>query len=112
MLRIDPKKRLTIDEILKHPCLNNINLDNRYKLNIFTDAEKNLLSIYDADYLNSSKSELIKNFSYRNLLVDDNKKKVNTKNIIYPPYNSCVNEDSKDENINITSQEEKSLYEE
>ena len=117
MLRIDPKKRLTIDEILKHPWLNNINLDNRYKLNIFTEAEKNLLSIYDADYLNSSKSELIENFSYRNLVVDDNRKKVggNTKSIMYAPYNSCVNEDSKDEDINIISylnKEEKALYEE
>ena len=118
MLRVDPKKRLTIDEILKHPWLNNIKLENRYNLNIFTEAEKNLLSKYDVDYLNSSKSDLIENFTYRNLLLDNSKKKIsgNTKSIIYAPYNSCVNEDSKEEeNINIISylnKEEKALYDE
>ena len=118
MLKIEPKKRLTIDEILKHPWLNNVNLDNRYKLDIFTEAEKNILSKYDVDYLNSSKSDLIENFTYRNLLLDNNQKKIggNTKSVIYAPYNSCVNEDSKEEdNINIISylnKEEKALYEE
>ena len=118
MLRIDPNNRLTIDEILKHPWLNNTKLENRYKLNIFTEAEKNLLCKYDVDYLNSSKSDLIENFTYRNLALDNNKKKIggNTKSIIYAPYNSCVNEDSKDEEeINIISylnKEEKALYEE
>ena len=118
MLRVDPKKRLTIDEILKHPWLKNIKLENRYNLNIFTEAEKNLLSKYDVDYLNSSKSDLIENFTYRNLLLDNSKKKIsgNTKSIIYAPYNSCVNEDSKEEeNINIISylnKEEKALYDE
>ena len=118
MLQIDPNKRLTIDEILKHPWLSNSKLENRYKLNIFTEAEKNLLCKYDVDYLNSSKSDLIENFTYRNLVVDSDKKKIggNTKSVIYAPYNSCVNEDSKDEeNVNIISylnKEEKALYEE
>ena len=107
MLKIEPKKWLTIEEILKHPWLNDVNLDNRYQLDIFTEAEKNILSKYDVDYLNSSKSDLIENFTYRNLLLDNNQKKIggNTKSVIYAPYNSCVNEDSKEEedNINIIS---------
>ena len=118
MLRIDPEKRFSIDEILKHPWLNKVNSDNRYKLNIFTEAEKNLLSKYDVDYLNSSKGDLIENFTYRNLVISNTQKKIsgNTKSIIYAPYNSCVNEDSKDDDqINIISylnKEEKALYEE
>jgi len=118
MLRIDPEKRLSIDEILKHPWLNKVNSDNRYKLNIFTEAEKNLLSKYDVDYLNSSKGDLIENFTYRNLVISNTQKKIsgNTKSIIYAPYNSCVNEDSKDDDqINIISylnKEEKALYDE
>jgi len=118
MLRLDPKKRITIDEILKHPWLNNINLDKRYKLNIFTEAEKKLLSKYEIDYLNSSKSDLIENFTYRNLEIDKNKKIVgNTKSVIYAPYNSCVEDESKDgeKETNILeylNQEEKALYEE
>ena len=118
MLRIDPEKRFSIDEILKHPWLNKVNSDNRYRLNIFTEAEKNLLSKYDVDYLNSSKGDLIENFTYRNLVISNTQKKIsgNTKSIIYAPYNSCVNEDSKDDDqINIISylnKEEKALYEE
>ena len=120
MLKIDPKKRLTIDEILKHPWLVNVNVENRYKLNIFTEAEKNILSKYDVDYLNSSKSDLIENFTYRNLIVEPNQKKIggNTKSVIYAPYNSCVDDDSRDEeddNINIISylnKEEQALYDE
>ena len=117
MLKIDPKKRLTIEEILKHPWLNNVHVEDRYKLNIFTEAEKRILSKYDIDYINSPKNDLIENFSYRNLLIDTNtKKKIggNTKSVIYAPYNSCVNDDSKDEDdINIISylnKEEKALY--
>ena len=117
MLRLDPNKRFTIDEIMKHPWLNDVKLENRYKINIFTEAEKNLLCKYDVDYLNSSKSDLIENFTYRNLSMESNKKKIvgNTKSIIYAPYNSCVNDDSKEEDINIISylnKEEKALYDE
>ena len=118
MLKIDPKKRLTIDEILKHPWLKNTNLEDRYKLNIFTEAEKKILCKYDIDYLDSSKSDLLENFSYRNLIIDVNKKKIggNTKSVIYAPYNSCVNDDSRDEDyikmFSYLSKEEKNLYDE
>ena len=44
MLKLDPKKRLTEDEILNHPWIVNIDLKHRNKLNLFTDAEKILLS--------------------------------------------------------------------
>ena len=66
MLRLDPKDRITIEEILKHPWLRNVNLENRHKLNIFTATEKKVLSKYYVDYLNASKGDLLENFTYRN----------------------------------------------
>ena len=94
MLRQDPSERINIEGILKHPWLKNVNLENRYKLNIFTKAEKKVLAKYYVDYLNSSKNDLIENFTYRNLTIDKNQKKLsgNTKSVIYAPYNTCVNE--------------------
>ena len=67
MLQLDPKKRLTDDEILNHPWIANINLNHRSKLSLFTDAEKILLSKFNVDYLSSDKSELIENFTLKNL---------------------------------------------
>ena len=94
MLKLDPKERITIDELLKHPWLRNVNLENRHKLNIFSKTEKKVLSKYYVDYLNASKADLLENFTYRNLTIENNQKKLggNTKSVIYAPYNTCVNE--------------------
>ena len=120
MLKLDPKERITIDEILKHPWLKNVNLENRHKLNIFTKTEKKVLSKYYVDYLNSSKGDLLENFTYRNLTIENNQKKLggNTKSVIYAPYNTCVNENEdfpKRTNYNqmsYLSKEEALLYKE
>ena len=97
MLRLEPKERITIEEILRHPWLKNVNLENRHKLNIFTKTEKKVLSKYYVDYLTSSKGDLLENFTYRNLTIENNQKRLggNTKSVIYAPYNTCVN-DSED----------------
>ena len=117
MLQVDPKKRITIDNILKHPWLNNVDLENRKKLNLFTENEKILLSKFDVDYLTSNKDELIENFSLKNLETNNNdtsyKYAGDTKSIIFAPYNSYI-EDSK-ENINNNKsidEEEKQIYKE
>ena len=120
MLKLEPKERITIDEILKHPWLKNVNLENRHKLNIFTKSEKKVLSKYYVDYLTSSKADLLENFTYRNLTIEKNQKKLggNTKSVIYAPYNTCVNENeylSKRTKYNIMSylsKEEAILYNE
>ena len=82
MLQLDPKKRLTDDEILNHPWIANINLNHRSKLSLFTDAEKILLSKFNVDYLTSDKSELIENFTLKNLETNkDSKDEGNTKSV-------------------------------
>ena len=116
MLQVDPKKRISIDNILKHPWLNNVDLENRKKLNLFTESEKILLSKFDVDYLSSSKDELIENFSLKNLETNNNetnyKNQGNTKSIIFAPYNSYI-EDSENNKINYKyMHEEEEIYKE
>ena len=120
MLQLNPSERITIEEILKHPWLKNVNLAFRHKLNIFTKAEKRVLSKYYIDYLNSSKADLLENFTYRNLTIDNSKKRLggNTKSVIYAPYNTCVNENenfmkkTKKNDMSYLSKEEAKLYKE
>jgi serine/threonine protein kinase len=90
MLQIDPKKRLTISQILNHPWLFNVNVNNRFNINLFTNAEKLLLNKYNIDYLNNTKDDLVEIFSDKNLdtLEDDKKQIGNTKSLILAPYNS------------------------
>ena len=97
MLRLNPNKRLTIEEILKHPWLKNVNIKKRENLNIFTNAEKGLLSKYDVNYLSSPKEELIEVFTISNLQTKEEKdEKGATKSDILAPYNSYAANPEKD----------------
>ena len=92
MLKLNPKERITIEEILKHPWLKNVDIKNRQKLNLFTNAEKGLLAKYDVNYLTSPKEELIEVFTVSNLQTKDEKEsKGATKSDILAPYNSYAN---------------------
>ena len=122
MLQVNPKKRLTVDEILNHPWLSKVDLNQRQKLNLFTEAEKVLMSKFDVNYLNSDKSELIENFTLKNIEDENNKnssKNGYTKSIIFAPYNSYIesntntNEDNLEKKINIDLHfEEEEIYNE
>ena len=100
MLQVDPKKRISIDKILKHPWLKNVDLENRKNLNLFTESEKiELLSKFDVDYLISQKEELIENFYFENIYINNNEfyfQNNITKSIKFAPYNS-YNEEAIDE---------------
>ena len=92
MLKVDPKKRLSISEILNHPWLKNTNINNRKKIILFTEAEKNLYSKFDINYFYSRNSELVENFTNKNLDTknDESKSIGQTKSLIYAPYNSYL----------------------
>ena len=94
ILQVNPKSRLSLDEILNHKWLDKVDLSQRHKLNLFTEAEKILMSKFDVNYLNSDKSELIENFTLKNIEDDSNKNKNNgnTKSIIFAPYNTFIDE--------------------
>ena len=44
MLTFNPKKRIGIEQILTHPWLMNVNINNRHNIDLFTIAEKIHLS--------------------------------------------------------------------
>ena len=115
MLNTDPEKRINIDKILNHPWLANIKTKNRKKLNLFTDAEKILLSKYDVDYLTSEKEELIENFTMKNLETNENESIKNavggTKSVIYAPYNTYI-DPNEDQSIYKSFLEVEKTYEE
>ena len=117
MLQVNPKKRFGIDDILNHPWLAKVDLNQRHKLNLFTDAEKILMSKFDVNYLDSDKSELIENFTIKNIEEGENKnssKNGFTKSIIFAPYNSYIElntEDSNDNKIQMIFEEDE-IYKE
>ena len=100
ILQVNPKSRLTLDEILNHKWLDKVDLSQRHKLNLFTEAEKILMSKFDVNYLNSDKSELIENFTLKNIEDNPNGIKIygNTKSIIFAPYNTFIDEFDVDNN--------------
>ena len=115
MLKTDPSNRITEDKILVHPWLANINTETRRKLNLFTDAEKILLSKYDVDYLTSDKEELIENFTMKNLETNENENLNNavggTKSVIYAPYNTYI-DPKEDKSIYKSDLEIENIYKE
>ena len=93
LLNKNPNKRLTCEEILNHPWLND-NFPNNKKYNLFTKAEMKLLSKTFIDYRNSQFEDLVENFSISNLKRDDNinNKNITEKSTILTPYNSVISE--------------------
>ncbi len=97
IFEVDPLKRISIDEILNHPwmIINDGYEDNKNRL--FTKAEIVLLSKENVDYRNSGKSELIENFTIKNLYTINDKENQNitSKSEILAPFNSSFIENNK-----------------
>ena len=95
MLKVNPKERISIDDILKHPWIKDVNIKNRKNIKLFSKAEKHLLSKYNVCYLNSGPEELIENFTNQNLnTMDEKDEKGNTKSIILAPYNTYISDEN------------------
>ena len=104
LLNKDPEKRMTCDEILNHPWLNNEEINNKNsKHHLFTKAEMIMLSKTYIDYRKANMEELQENFTISNLKrdkdINNNDKNVTTKSFILTPYNSliCGDDDSIEE---------------
>ena len=116
LLEIDPKKRLTVDQILSHPWLKNSN-DNNGKIkskskeiinivNLFTNAERILLSKSNVDFRTANKEDLIENFTLRNLdtLQEVEQQNVHTKSVILAPFSSSIKNEELDEKFFLVSE--------
>ena len=93
LLEIDPKKRISINNILNHPWLNyngNKNNIDDGKIKLFTKAEIILLSKENVDYRICEKEEMLEHFTLKNLYTinDTINKDINTKSVILAPFNS------------------------
>ena len=98
LLNKDPSQRLTCDEILSHPWLNDEEINNgNNKHHLFTKAEMKMLSKTYIDYRKANMEDLQENFTISNLKRDKdiniNDKNVSTKSFILTPYNSLFAED-------------------
>ena len=88
ILNKDPNKRLTVEQILNHPWLSDINKNNNH---LFTKAEIVMLSKTFVDYRKAKIDDLKENFSLSNLTSNKengNKENITDKSSILAPYNS------------------------
>ena len=114
ILNKDPKKRLTCDQILNHPWLDNFKEKNSSsnRFHLFTKAELIMLSKTFIDYRKANAEDLKENFTLSNLESDSDKNKNNSKgeNItskssILAPYNSIISEsDSNSQRSSVKSE--------
>ena len=106
ILNKDPNKRFTIEQILCHPWLNSSNKNKN--LNLFTQAEKILMSKTYVDYRKEASDELKESFSLSNLNFDFNEedkksddlilKNDSSKSSILTPYNTIIDNGRSSEN--------------
>lgn len=94
ILEVDPKKRITCEEIINHPWMRIDFEENgtNNKMELFRSAEKNLLGKSDVDYRKISDDMVLENFTIKNLETknDIHSKNVVTKSNILAPYNSSL----------------------
>ena len=95
LLEIDPSLRLSVTDALKHPWLHHVDVKNKNKYNLFTNAERVLLEKSNVDYRNvNNKKEMLERFNIKNIntiedqngSVDDNENE--NCSLILAPYNS------------------------
>ena len=97
LLEVDPKKRININNILNHPWLINVDVNNNKNYNLFTNAEKVLLNKSNVDYRDiNNKNDMVEYFDLRNLdtLEENENKNIISKSLILAPFNSSITEDN------------------
>jgi serine/threonine protein kinase len=111
LLEVDLTKRLNCEKILCHPWLINVDVENCvWKNNLFTNAERVLLSKSNVDYRDiSNRMDMIEGFTMKNLDTRDEKQNKNnqTKSVILAPFNSS----NENESFVFNEEEEQPLIE-
>ena len=109
ILEVNPNKRISVDDILNHPWLSDINTNNtnynnnayyfNKNINIFTKAEKIIYGKLKIDYRQANKDDVLENFTYHNMETDFEEENQNVKTIsfIKTPYNSLRPRDDEED---------------
>ena len=99
LLNKNPEKRLTVDEILSHPWLEETWSKNKNH-HLFTKAEILIMSKTYIDYRKARIDDLIENFTISNLKrnesIKNNSKNITTKSLILAPYNTLIQNEEND----------------
>jgi serine/threonine protein kinase len=112
ILNINPKKRISLEEILLHPWFKtDINNKKQKKsfnnLNLFTKAEKIIYSKLKLDYRKINKNIQLENFTNKNIntYFEEANQNVQTISFVFTPYNTRRENDEDDdlfyEDVNI-----------
>jgi non-specific serine/threonine protein kinase len=112
ILNINPKKRITLEDILLHPWFKN-DMNNKkqkknvYTLNLFTKAEKIIYSKLKLDYRKINKDIQLESFTNKNIntYFEEANQNVHTISFVFTPYNTRREKDEDDdlyyEDVNI-----------
>ena len=104
LLNVDPKSRITTDDILVHPWMLNVDLNFFRTQNLFTNAENILLAKSNVDYSDiNNKENMVENFDIKNLDTEEDNENVNikTKSIILAPFNSSISDEEDEDDISL-----------
>ena len=104
LLDVDPKSRITTDDILVHPWMLNVDLNYFRTQNLFTNAENILLAKSNVDYSDiNNKENMVENFDIKNLDTEEDNENVNikTKSIILAPFNSSISDEEDEDDISL-----------
>ena len=104
LLEVDPTKRINTARALAHPWVVNVDVQNKEKYNLFTNAERVLLAKSNVDYRDiGNRKEMLERFDIRNIDTVENEegdkedKEDDDKSLILAPYNSSFSTWSDDD---------------
>jgi serine/threonine protein kinase len=117
LLNKDPKRRLSVEQILNHPWLYNFKVknDSSNKFHLFTKSEMIMLSKTFIDYRKANYDDLKENFTLSNLEKENDKKNLNEQNItskssILAPYNSIISESESSNSLRANIKDDNDLF--
>ena len=104
ILNTNPKKRISLKNILLHPWLKNDNFKNNNKkninkINIFTKAEQIIYGKLKLDYRKLNKNIQLENFTNKNIntYYEEANQNVQTISFVFTPYNTRREKDEDDD---------------